>query len=57
MEGIDGDGVRTVPLSVKGTVKVIQLVGQMRVVGRLGGSGFEVCVLSEPLPDRCRVSG
>lgn len=39
-------GVRTVPLSFKSAVKLIQFVGQMQVVHRVGGCRFVVGYLS-----------
>lgn len=45
---VSGDSIRTVPLSFKATVKLIQVVGQSLVVSRVGGAlGFVVCDLSE----------
>ncbi len=35
-----GDSIRTVPLSFKATVKLIQVVGQSLVVSRVGGFRF-----------------
>ena len=35
--GVTGDGVRTVPLSFKATVKLIQVVGQAWIVSGVGG--------------------
>ncbi len=52
---VSGDSIRTVPLSFKATVKLIQVVGQSLVVSRVRGFRFTVCDLSESFPDRSRV--
>lgn len=57
VDGVPGDCVWTVPLSFETTVELVQIVGQAQVVSRVGGSGFVMGELSEPLPDRSRVLG
>ncbi len=57
VNGITADGVRTVPLSFKMTVELIQFVGEAQVVNGIGGLRFVVCDLSELLPGRTRVTG
>ncbi len=54
MDGVTGDGVRTVPLSIKATVKLIQVVGQVQVIDGVGG--FRLAVGDLSLPDGARVS-
>ncbi len=51
-----GDSVRTAPLSIKVTVKLIQVIGQAQVINGVGGFRLTVYYLSESLPDRVRVS-
>ena len=46
---------RTVQLSFKSAVELIQVIGQAGVVSGGGGSGLEVGNLPEPSPDRRRV--
>ena len=54
-EGSSGVGkvwVRTVQLSFKSTVELVQVVGQARVVDGVGGSGLVVSDLPKPSSDR-----
>lgn len=57
VSGVTGDGVRTVPLSFKEAIKLIQFAGHACIVDGVGGFGHAVGNLSKPLPDRCRVIG
>ena len=50
-----GDGCRTVPLSFKAAVELVQVVGQASVVDGVGGFRLVVGDLPEPFPDRRRV--
>ncbi len=56
VDGVTGDGVRTVPLSFKETVENIQVVGQMQVIDGVGGFRLAVGYLSESVPEGARVS-
>ena len=47
----------TVPLSIKATVKLVQVVGQAWVVSGVGGSRLTVGNQPKPFPDRSRVIG
>ena len=50
-----GEGVRTVPLSLKATVELVQFICKSQVIDGVGGFRFVICNLSELLPDRNRV--
>ena len=55
--GAVGNGCRTVPLSFKTTVELIQVIGQTSIIDGVGGFRLLVGDLPKPFPDRRRVVG
>ncbi len=53
VDGVTGDGVRTVPLSIKATVKLIQVVGQVQDIN--GVEGFSPVQTQPETPERAGV--
>ena len=52
---VTGDGIRTVSLSFKSAVKLVQSLCQAQVVNGVGGFRFVAGDLSRAPPDRSRV--
>ncbi len=48
MDGVTGDGVRTVSLFFKATVKLIQVVGQAKSLMEWGALGLQLVICLSP---------
>ncbi len=55
VDGVTGNGLRTVPLSFQSTVELIQDGGHAQVVKGVAGFRFVTGNQSETLPDRTRI--